>query len=72
MGKINYFMTGLKVLVLNIVAGGLLWLATLVLGLFGFTILGTGNVIYYILIIAVIVLAIFINGYVAQKIWKWE
>ena len=70
----NYFITGLKLFVLNFVAGILAWIIALIMGisivaLFQGEIRTITALIYLILLLVAI---IYTNGWLAQKLWKWK
>lgn len=79
MKKKNYLLTGLKVLLLNIIAGFIMFFLNLVMGLLGIAgISALNSLSVFTIILALFFLifalfaAIFINGYLAQKMFKWR
>lgn len=74
-GKV--MVTGLKVIVLNIIAGILIWIMAFFVGLAGGLVaikagemgaIITGIVLFIIIIIFIL----YLNGIVARKLWKWK
>lgn len=79
MKKSSYILTGLKVLLLNIVSGAAVMLVNFILGIFGlagFIALRSASVPMIIFaiffIIAVFLIGLWLNGFIAQKMFRWR
>lgn len=82
--KKGYIKTGFKVFVLNLVAGAIGFIFSFISGLLlavasitGLASLSSGLAIAMLIVIGImgigmILLMLFINGWLAQKIWKWK
>lgn len=69
MGLWDYFKTGIKLLVLSIVAAIIYWIVAIP-AMFVALLFGIG--VQIATVILFIPLAIIIDGYLAYKLWKWK
>jgi hypothetical protein len=70
----DYAGTGLKLIVLSFVAGLLGWIVSLLLGVGFLTIFQGEASVFVTFIFAVFMLFVLlvVNGWLAQKMWKWK
>lgn len=77
----NVFMTGIKIVVLNIIVLVVMGIAIAILAAVGLALtfgaflggeLGAGLLIAGLFVILAIILNLLISGYIAQKLWDWE
>lgn len=75
------FMTGLKLLVLNFIVGILFMIESAIIGAIGFSLsiatIFTGGfssaVLFAVItVLVMLVVNVFIGGFVANKLWKWD
>ena len=70
----DYAKTGFKLIVLNIITAILAWIIAAILGVTFLAIFnGTaGTLLTIIFLIFVIAIILFVNGWLARKIWGWK
>ena len=66
----HYLKTGLKLILLELIAGILSWFIGFIFTLVG--VLAQSTIYWVIMVIAMLFLSVFLGGFFAQKIWKWK